>query len=605
MRLYWNAARTLKEVLEEIRSNELKSLCRKAGLPKHLSKKAELVQAMMHYLDAHLGDFLHRLSPQERLLAAEAAHSNGEIARLVYEAKHGFDWPVRMDRYDLKTDSLVSAMGRIDLGGFQMPDDLAARVRAILPRPAEPAIRPVDALPPLYSPPRRYSWQQKEADRKIQVYEGEKTALPELRRVLQLVAANGVKIAEKSKRPTESGVKAISAALLSPDFEVNLPKELRSKYYTPAGAIRAHAWAVLVQQCGWCKPRGEKLVLTAEGAKLLRSPDHDVFAMGFGRFLSDDRFDEFNRIDHIRGQSGGAKRYMNCPSFRKEAICNSMACWPQGRWISFDEAFRFLLASRNAFEVIDEPFRLYFLEQRYGHLGDVGFELSLQYMRAFLFESLATLGVVDVAYVYPDGLWPELGDRWGTDDLAFCSRYDGLLYLRLNAWGAHCLGLTDAYAAPAAERQNLFKILPNREIVLMGSQEPSLADLSFLGQFALQKGEFVWELDAQRMVQYLDSGGSLEDVRRFLENYASNEIPDVVSLMFSEIAEKATAVQRLEEALLIEVKDLVMAAFIAHHPATRKYVRLSGDRLLVVSAKNRKSFKSAMLKLGYLLPLEK
>jgi hypothetical protein len=119
-------------------------------------------------------------------------------------------------------------------------------------------------------------------------------------------------------------------------------------------------------------------------------------------------------------------------------------------------------------------------------------------MRAFLFESLATLGVVDVAYVYPDGLWPELGDRWGTDDLAFCSRYDGLLYLRLNAWGAHCLGLTDAYAAPAAERQNLFKILPNREIVLMGSQEPSLADLSFLGQFALQKGEFVWELDAHR-----------------------------------------------------------------------------------------------------------
>jgi len=510
-----------------------------------------------------------------------------------------------MERYDLKIDSLLPAIGRIDLGGFQMADDLAARVRAILPPPAKPAIRPVEALPPLYSPPRRYSWQEKEADRKIHVYEGEKTSLPELRRVLQLVAAGGVKIAEKSNRPTEGGVKAISTALLSPDFEVNLPEELRSKYYQPAGAIRAHAWPVLAQQCGWCKPRAEKLVLTAEGTNLLRSPDHDAFARGFERFLDDDRFDEFNRIDHIRGQSGTAKRYLVLPSFRKETIYNSISCWPQGRWISFDEAFRFLLASRNAFEVIDEPFRLYFSEQRYGHLGDVGFELSRQYMRVFLFEPLATLGVVDVAYVYPDGLWPELGDRWGTDDLAFCSRYDGLLYVRLNAWGAYCLGLTDAYAAPAAEKLNLFKILPNREIVLMGSHEPSLADLSFLGQFALQKGEFVWELEAQRMVRYLDSGGSLEDVRRFLENYASNEIPDVVSLMFSEIAEKTEAVQRIEEALLIELKDAATAAFIAHHPETRKFVRLSGDRLLAVPGKNRKAFKSAMLKLGYLLPLEK
>jgi hypothetical protein len=47
-------------------------------------------------------------------------------------------------------------------------------------------------------------------------------------------------------------------------------------------------------------------------------------------------------------------------------------------------------------------------------------------------ESLATLGLLDVAYVYPHHLWPEFSGHWGTDDLCFCGRYDGLLYARPN-----------------------------------------------------------------------------------------------------------------------------------------------------------------------------
>jgi hypothetical protein len=123
---------------------------------------------------------------------------------------------------------------------------------------------------------------------------------------------------------------------------------------TTAGAISRHAGPFWLNNADGAAC-GRELVLTDEGANCSLA-DPDAFARGFERFLDDDRFDEFNRIDHIRGQSGGAKRYMNCPSFRKEAICNSMACWPQGRWISFDEAFLFLLASRNAFDVMTRRF---------------------------------------------------------------------------------------------------------------------------------------------------------------------------------------------------------------------------------------------------------
>ena len=79
-----------------------------------------------------------------------------------------------------------------------------------------------------------------------------------------------------------------------------------------------------------------------------------------------------------------------------------------------------------------------FSEKHYGSLENSGAEGSLerQYMRAFLFESMGTLGLVDVAYVRLHSLWPEFRGGWGTDDLPFCGRYDGLLYVRLNGRAA-------------------------------------------------------------------------------------------------------------------------------------------------------------------------
>jgi hypothetical protein len=42
---------------------------------------------------------------------------------------------------------------------------------------------------------------------------------------------------------------------------------------------------------------------------------------------------------------------------------------------------------------------------------------------------------VDIAYVFPHHLWPELGDRWGKDEMSFCSGMTGCS-TRLNGLGA-------------------------------------------------------------------------------------------------------------------------------------------------------------------------
>jgi hypothetical protein len=62
--------------------------------------------------------------------------------------------------------------------------------------------------------------------------------------------------------------------------------------------------------------------------------------------------------------------------------------------------------------------------------------LQLRYLLCFLFEYVAALGIIDVAYIEPNGARNDFRNLWGADDLEFLSRYDGLVYFRLTPLGA-------------------------------------------------------------------------------------------------------------------------------------------------------------------------
>jgi hypothetical protein len=102
---------------------------------------------------------------------------------------------------------------------------------------------------------------------------------------------------------------------------------------------------VLAQQCGWAIPRGEALTLTAAGQALARRFEREAFREGVQRFTSNGDFDELNRINHIRGQTGRGRRCVSEPGLRKEAITSAMAAFPVGKWLAFDETRRLVDAS--------------------------------------------------------------------------------------------------------------------------------------------------------------------------------------------------------------------------------------------------------------------
>jgi len=85
----------------------------------------------------------------------------------------------------------------------------------------------------------------------------------------------------------------------------------------------------------------------------------------------------------------------------------------------------------------------------------------------------------------------------------------------LNLFGAYCLGLREDYEPPSPADKNL-QVLPTREIVALGEQELLAGDRFFLEKISHQKSDRVWCLDRDRLMDYLELGGSLEEIEMFL-----------------------------------------------------------------------------------------
>ena len=135
---------------------------------------------------------------------------------------------------------------------------------------------------------------------------------------------------------------------------------------------------------------------------------------------------------------------------------------------------------------------------------------------AFLLEYAATLGVVDVAYTTPEDARPGFRSMWGTDDLAFLSRYDGLSCIRLTRLGALVLGLADDVVAPPTASAGRLEVLPNLHVVPEGGEfEPR--DETFLSTFCA-RGAGGFALDRTAGSAAVEKGHRVADLVGFLED---------------------------------------------------------------------------------------
>lgn len=583
---------TLKISLEKCTVPQLKDLA--SHLPGAMpAKKQDLVDWIVA---AMFGDGAQtawgQLDEVQRAAVAECVHqAAGVFAPLRFFAKYGKnpDFTVpgakSSDRYSPK----ASALGLFVLfdpveRDSRVPADLQAVLRAFVPPPPPVVLPSSENLPD---------------GEELTVRLGEREAAQELAIMLRTIEQTRIQVSEKTALPGAASLRALSEKLVGGDYYPLVEK--KEKWEQEIGPIRAFAWPLLLQAGGLATRTGTRLTLAPAGVKALSAPPADVLRGLWRKWQTSTLFDEFARVDAIKGQ-GGKGRVMTAVAPRRAAIEAALQECPVGRWVSVDLFSRYMCAVGLNFSVTHDSWRLYICSPDYGSLGYDGYGgwnvLQERYIFAFLFEYAATLGLIDVAYVAPVDAREDYRHIWGTDDLDFLSRHDGLSHIRLTPLGAYILGREAEYKQGAVLSNLGLSILPGLQIrVVRGTPAPEEALL--LDNWAEIVEPGCWRLDRTKALSAIEKGFDIGELRAFLERGDDMPLPETVDSFIRSCEKNGKALKVLGSALLIECRDSETAAAIAGHKETSALCLAAGPKTLVVRSEHWEKFRERVRILGY------
>ncbi|MBS1808682.1 MAG: hypothetical protein JST84_10865 [Acidobacteria bacterium] len=512
--------------------------------------------------------------------------------------------------------------------GWQMPRDLQQRLRAFVPQPAAIQLKTTAELPEFIQQEEK-EWELADDDEGIRIINRqgihvmprkppkitttvkqvplterrtERAAAQELNAILRLIEKGKLAASEKTNQASGATMEEVAKVLRDGDFyEVNAKPK---KGDTEIGAIKAFAWPLLAQAGKLAELNGKKLALTKAGRAALSTAPAESLRLLWQRWLKTKLLDEFNRIDEVKGQySKGAQ--MTATEGRRSVIVKALEQCPVGSWVAVDDFFRFMKAAAYDFLVTRNAWELYIEDKEHGSLGYEGhneFEIIQgRYILCLLFEYAATLGMVDVAYIDPKRARKDYRNLWGADDLDFFSRYDGLLYFRLNTLGAYCLGLTNEYTPQEIEERATLTVLLSLRIQVSGSGL-SLDEALLLEAWAEKESDEVWKLSQEKSIAAIENGSQIAELREFLQKRDEQELPDTVLHFITKTERNARALKHKGNAILIECRDAETAEAIATHERLKKLCQRAGEKYLVVLADEENAFRKLLHVVGYGMP---
>ncbi|HEY9299135.1 MAG TPA: hypothetical protein VIQ31_22810, partial [Phormidium sp.] len=493
-----------------------------------------------------------------------------------------------------------------------MPDELKEILKTFVPPPIETKMKSVKEIPQTirqqwqdYNFTTRQYEQRVEDIPKVQ-REMERIAQQDLMAVLRLINAGKIAVSDKTNYPTAVTIKAITSVLSGGDFYIDKEPEQRQPYEEVIGGIRAFAWPLIVQVAGLAELSGKKLSLTKAGQKALSEPLEKTLRTAWQKWVKNKSFDELRRIDMIKGQTGKGKRGLTATEGRRRSIAIVLAECPVNSWLSVDDFFRHIIATGCDFEVTRQIYNLYISEAHYGTLYDERDAWNIlqgRYILCLLFEYAATLGMLDVAYIHPAGARSDQNDFWGVDDSEFFSRYDGLMYFRLNPLGAYCLGISVNYQPAPMEVCPVLRVLPNLEIAAI-AQPLSAADVLVLDLYTEKVSDAVWRLERGKLLTAIAQGQNISVLQELLQARTGNPLPETVKQFLADIAARSNSLKDKGTARIIECADAALAVLIANDSRTKPYCMLAGERCLVVPTASETKFRNGVMKLGYSLRID-
>ncbi|MDF3886328.1 hypothetical protein [Cupriavidus basilensis] len=584
---------TLKEVLARLTNDQLKSLMRWLPDAARAGKKDELVREILRTLS---GDGLHalwaRLDETQRLAVAETMYAtDGLFHETRFQAKYGRlpDFTIKENGRRYSHYGPPTALGLFlyhEDGGYSLPVDLCERLRPLVPQPEPIRLNTIGTLPEM------------RGEDPLTVRSSERDAIVDLSVLLRLADQGKIQVSDKTSLPSATTLRLLTEKLVGGDFYAHQPKQ--DQRDLDIGPLKAFSWPLLLQAAGLVQRNGSKLALSTAGLKALTASPASVLRTIWRKWLKSSQFDEFSRIDIIKGQKSKG-RVMTAAAPRRAVINEILQRCPVGAWINVDDFSRFMQATGHTFDVAHDPWKLYIVDQQYGSLGYDGPNawaiLQFRYLLCFLFEYVATLGIIDVAYIDPSEARQDFGNVWGTDDLEFLSRYDGLVYFRLTPLGAYCLGVSEDYTPTPIQLSVRLSVSSSLQVNVVGGHLSAEESLT-LDTWSIEEAGKSWRLDRQKALDAIEKGHDIAELRAFLQARDDQPLPEKVESFIKTSQKQGKALRIIGTTLLIDCEDAETAAMIATRKEAAGLCLHAGDRQLVVRLENEEKFRALIRVLG-------
>lgn len=583
-----------RDVLVRHTIDQLKSLIRCLPDASPSGKKDDLVSSIQQGLSGPgLQALWNRLDDTQRQAVAETVYAvDGRFSPERFRAKYGrlpdFSVSERGSRYSYhRQPTPLALLLYYQDGYYSVPAELRALLQNLVPEPAPVQLHTSDTLP------------EKHGESPLVVRHTEREAVVDFSVLLRLVDQGKVQVSDKTSLPGTATLRMLTDHLVGKDYYADGAMKHQGK--EEIGPIKAFSWPLLLQASGLVQRHGTRLAVTPAGLKALNASPADGLRRIWEKWLKSSLFDEFSRIDTIKGQKSKSRGMTALPP-RRAVIDAMLRLCPVGRWISVDEFSRFMQATGRTFDVTHDPWTLYIIDQQYGNLGHDGAHdwdiLQLRYLLCFLFEYAAVLGVIDVAYIEPHGARANFRDLWGADDLEFLSRYDGLAYFRLTALGAYCLGVADKYTTAPVRAHAGLSVLPSLHIHAAGGRLSPDEEL-LLDLWAEKETQASWRLDRQKALLATEKGHDIAELRAFLQAREEQPLPETVESFVKTVQRQGRALKRVGTALLIHCEDAEIVALIAMHKEAAALCLHAGDHHLVVRLEHEEKFRKLVHLLGF------
>lgn len=547
--------------------------------PQVPSRKNERIKTIVQTLFSDLQGIFAQLSPLGQHAVSETVHTwDGTFEGRMFVNKYmASPWSQTEGNGGRKKELL-----NLFLFHGHIPVDLLEKLQTIAPMPPEDTVC--------------YTENDDVLDEGLTIRETSRAALANLATFLTLAADKGIRVSAKTGKATAATVLKMGDLLYEPDW-----------YDDPElGAIQPFAWPLLLQGGRLAKADGSFLKLTPAGRKALQKDLAGGIRTAWQRWEKTKIIDEFSRVTAIKGQKANRGRTMTSPVKRRPMINNLLEDLQPGKWISIDELARVMQTqSIYSFKMVNYDWKLYFLDQHYGHIdyNDTWHLLQLRYLLIYLFEYCATLGLIDVAYQAPHGARSEdYSSCWGTDDLFYLSHCDGLQYIRVNDLGAFVMGHSDEYK----EQKNNDDVyaFDGTELVIVDADAISPGRELYLEKIAERTEVDRWRLTVSSLLAAVNGGESLAGIRESIESSSAKKLSRELEQLFNEARHRSTAFVNVGQTTLIECAPEARKQALTNKKLSSLCMP-AGEKYLVAVPGKELKFVRALESTGFILGLKK